>query len=183
MPVVWEVFCDELAEVNVRCNLQIYSFVLMSNHFHMIASTPDANISRCMHRLMFRTSRRLTQLGNRINQTYAGRHFKTVLQNQFHFHCAYKYNYRNPVTSNICEKVEHYPYSSLQFLIGNQRQKFPTVDDVIYGENPTETLKWLNTAPDPKYVEAVRYALKRPIFESKKDRNTNREILKGLAQY
>ncbi len=48
MEEVWIIFCEELAETIQKHNLQVHSFVLMSNHFHLIASTPDANISQCI---------------------------------------------------------------------------------------------------------------------------------------
>ena len=73
---VWEIFCEELTRTSNHHELLIHSFVLMSNHFHLIASTPKANISQCMQQFMQRSSRRLTKEGNRINETFAGRHFK-----------------------------------------------------------------------------------------------------------
>lgn len=49
MDKVWKIFCEELTRSHDVHNLQIHSFVLMSNHFHLIASTPEANISQAMH--------------------------------------------------------------------------------------------------------------------------------------
>lgn len=43
MPVVWEIFCEELTRKCGKHNLQVHAFVVMSNHFHLIASTPEAN--------------------------------------------------------------------------------------------------------------------------------------------
>src|SRR4051812_2952893 len=70
MSRVWEVFCEELSRTISDHMLQVHSFVLMSNHFHLIASTPKANISQCMHQFRQRTSRKLTKEGNRLNETW-----------------------------------------------------------------------------------------------------------------
>ncbi|HRO66086.1 MAG TPA: transposase [Pseudobdellovibrionaceae bacterium] len=171
MPKVWDIFCEELKRVGLENRLVIHSFILMSNHFHLIASTPEANISQCMHLFMGRTSRRLTREGNRINETFAGRHYKCLLTKPNHFLNAYKYNYRNPVTAGICERVEDYPFSTLRFVMKKAEPRFSLCEDATYVEDPLGTLRWLNTTPQPEKLEGVRYALKRPIFRSKKDRS------------
>lgn len=43
--------------------------------------------------------------------------------------------------------------------------------------NGETKLDWLNTAPPPEKLEAVRYALKRQYFTSKKCRKDNKPIM------
>lgn len=176
MEKVWEIFEEELYLASLLHNLKIHGFVLMSNHFHLIASTPDANISQCTHRFMGNVSRRLNEVGNRENQTFGGRHFKTVLSHPNYFLAAYKYLYRNPVKAGVCKMVEEYPFSSLQGLIGLRKVLIPLEPDETLFDNLEEGLRWLNTPPDAMKEEAVRYALKRATFESKKCRVTNKPI-------
>lgn len=52
MNEVWDIFCHEITETHKKHNLLIHSFILMSNHYHLIASTPDSNISQCMQHFM-----------------------------------------------------------------------------------------------------------------------------------
>ena len=56
---VWEITCDELNRTIRDHAFVVHSYILMSNHFHLIASTPKANISQCMHQFMSQTSHRL----------------------------------------------------------------------------------------------------------------------------
>ncbi len=177
MEDVWGIFAEEITETSKKYNLGVHSFVLMSNHFHMIASTPDANISQCMHRLMTKTSKRLTRAGNRINETFAGRHYKCILQHPNYYLNAYKYNYRNPVAAGICSAVEDYPYSTLQQVLGFSAPSVPLVEDTTYENDPEGILDWLNKAPDPIKLEALRFGLKRQYFTSKKCRVLNRPVL------
>ena len=175
MPVVWEIFREELINTHNKLNLVIHSFVLMSNHYHLLASTPESNISQCMQAFKQNTSRRLTREGNRINQTFAGRYFKCIIQHENFLRSVYKYNYRNPVTAGICTNVEEYPYSTLQDLIGNKKSNIPIEDHIF--ENTTTTLKWLNTPPPMDKLEAVRFGSKKMYFESKKRRSDNSPII------
>lgn len=177
MDEVWKIFCEELNAVALKHGWVIHSFVLMSNHFHLIVSTPDANVSVCMHQFMQRTSRRLTRKGNRLNQTYAGRHYKCILHNYFYCLNAYKYNYRNPVTAGICDLVEDYKYSSLQFVIGKAKPTFPLLEDLNFRNDPAGTMKWLNTAPPPEKMDAWKCGVRRQYFKSKLCKNTKRPIL------
>jgi REP element-mobilizing transposase RayT len=174
---VWRVFEEELYMTSICYHLQVHSFVLMSNHFHLIARTPSANISQCMHRLLGNTSRRLNELGNRINGNFAGRHYKTILHDPSCFLSAYKYVYRNPVDAGLCEKVQDYPYSSLAGLLGKHHFLTPIAPDETLFSDVEGTLEWLNRAPSADQLEAVRYALKRPLFKAKRDQNTNEAII------
>lgn len=177
MEDVWGIFSEELTRTCQKHNLQVHSFVLMSNHFHLIASTPEANISQCMFQFVGQSSRRLAKKGNRINETFAGRHYKCILQHPNYFLNAYKYNYRNPVNAGICESVESYHYSTLPAVMKFAQPTIPLLEDITFNSDPEGTLKWLNEAPAPDKLEAVRCGLRHQYFKSKKDRNLNKPIL------
>ncbi len=177
MDRVWEIFCQELTNTSKEHGLLVHSFVLMTNHFHLIASTPNANISKCMQQFMVRTSRRLTREGNRINETFAGRHYKCVLQHHQYYLNAYKYNYRNPVSAGICKSVEEYPYSTLHGKLKLSKLQIPTCEDTTLLSDPYGVLNWLNTTPNPEKLEAVRFGMKHPYFKSKKDRILNKPLI------
>ena len=165
MEVVWDIFCEELHMTSIMYNLNIHSFVLMSNHYHLIASTPDSNLSKCMLRFSQRVSRRLTSLSNRINQTFAGRYFKSILDQPSYYLNAYKYNYRNPVEAGLCEKVQDYPFSSLNSLLGGSRLKTPILHDDTLFPDTESTLDWLNEKPKLQKRKAVQFALRKSYFK------------------
>jgi len=174
---VWDIMCEELLFTVKDKNLVIHSFVLMGNHFHLIASTPDSNISDCMWQFMHRSSLRLTREGNRINETYAGRHYKCILQHQNYFLNAYKYNYRNPVEAGLCKKVEDYPFSTLQAKLGLTNQRFPMAEDTTLQSSPALTIKWLNTAIDPKKKEIIKFCFRHQFFRSRRHGKTKTPII------
>jgi putative transposase len=177
MPEVWNIFSEELYMTNMLYDLLIHSFVLMNNHFHLIASTPNSNISQCMHYFMKQTSLRLTRAGNRINETYTGRHFKTILHSENYFLNAYKYNYQNPLVIPGINRVEDYPYSTLHALLGRSRLTIPVTEDFTLFNSVEITLEWLNKKMSNKNREAIRWALKRQYFKSKLCKNTRRPII------
>ena len=44
-------FIDLLKETASMWNMKIVAYCLMSNHYHLLIQTPDANISRCMRHI------------------------------------------------------------------------------------------------------------------------------------
>jgi REP element-mobilizing transposase RayT len=58
---IWKIFEDYLCHVSHVYDLRIHSFVLMSNHFHLLASTPQGNIDKVMNYLMREVSRNITR--------------------------------------------------------------------------------------------------------------------------
>ena len=43
-----DLFLFVLAEAVMLFNIKIYAYCLMSNHYHLLLSVPDANIARAM---------------------------------------------------------------------------------------------------------------------------------------
>lgn len=71
-------FLDRLAEAQQRFRLSVYGYVLMSNHFHLIVATPDANLSRAMQWLKVSYSMWFNAKYRRVGPLFQGR-FKGVL--------------------------------------------------------------------------------------------------------
>jgi putative transposase len=165
MPEVWEIMSDQLWFIHYAFNIRIYAFVLMSNHFHLIAHAPGANMSEAMAWFMRETSRSITRAAGRINQTYGGRFFRCLIKTNHYYLNAYKYIYRNPVTAGLSSQVETYAFSSLVGLIGLRSIGFPVVEDFTLFDNFEGTLAWLNRKPSQENLEAVRRALKKSEFK------------------
>ena len=174
---VWQVFSEELYLTHKYYNLQIHSFVLMNNHYHLIASTPDSNISHCMQYFMKNVSIRLAEAGNRINETFAGRYYKTILNSYFYYLNAYKYIYRNPVSAKIVNRVEDYQFCTLPGLLGRSKLLIPVIEDELLFSDPESTITWLNQEPEKQKQVAVQSALRKQYFKSKKSRTDGKLIL------
>lgn len=166
MPIVWEVMGDYLSLIAKGFEIRIHAFVLMSNHFHLLLTAPRGNMSASLLYFMRETSREITRLTGRINQTYGNRNHQTYLGNPMYFINSYKYVYLNPVRAKICERVEEYPYSSLHGLLGLSRLNFPVAYDTLLFEpaDTEEALQWLNTRPSDEQNLEMKLALKRPEF-------------------
>src|SRR5437868_8579917 len=75
----WHILCDYLYFVKFAFNLKIHSFVLMNNHFHLLVSTPDANLSKAMNYFMRESSKEINRLSGHENQVWGGRFYRTLI--------------------------------------------------------------------------------------------------------
>tara|TARA_B110001454_G_scaffold219202_1_gene252058 strand:+ start:157872 stop:158495 length:624 start_codon:yes stop_codon:yes gene_type:complete len=173
---VWDLFGNYLYFIHHAFGIKIHSFVLMSNHFHLIASDPELNLSKAMAILMKETSKELNRQSSRINRIWGAPFHSSIIADTNYFLAAYKYNYRNPVAAKICEKVEDYPWSSLQILLGKKHGIIPLVEDNTLMNDIDGTLSWLNEAYKDGQAEAIHQASRKKTFEVTRDPNTNRKI-------
>lgn len=165
MPEVWSIFENQLYLTQKMFDLKIHSFVLMSNHFHLLVTAPELNLSLAMNYFLKESSRQLLKSNDRINRTFSARFFRSRIIGYHHFTTVYKYIHRNPVEANLCTYVENYPWSTLNGLLGFSKLVIPLEDDtLLFDSGVEETLKWLNTAPLSENREAVRKALRKQAF-------------------
>lgn len=163
---MWSLYGDYLYLISGTYALRIHSFVMMPNHFHLIVSAPLANLSEAMRYFLRETSREISRLSGRINQSYGTRHHKSLISSHHYFMNAYKYVYRNPVRAGLCDRVEDYKFSTLSGLMGFAPLLIPVIEDtLLFPEDFDEgILRWLNTNPLANSEDEVRRALKRPSF-------------------
>lgn len=152
--------------------LKILSFVLMSNHFHMLLMAPKQNLSEAMAFFLRETSREIVNSSSRINQTYGGRFFRSNIRSEHHFLNCYKYVYRNPVHAKLVARTEEYRWSTLHGLLGADHLQIPVHEDTTLFSDVEGTLKWLNTEPKEDHWEAIQKGLRRKIFKLAKDSDT-----------
>jgi putative transposase len=162
---VWTILCEELYMATILHKLRIHSFLLMQNHFHLIAATPLANVSEVMKRFMEVTSKRLGEKSKRVNRIWGARHYKTVLTSHAYYMNAYKYNYFNPVKAGMVDRCEDYRYSTLRGLLGAETLFVPLVEDSLLFSDVEGTLQWLNRHPSQAQLQAIQAALRKAEFK------------------
>lgn len=167
MPIadLWDYSCDLLLFCSYAFKIEIHAFVLMSNHFHLILRTPNANLDKFMGYFNSKLSQEIGYKTSRINQKFGGRYHASIISDLRYYHHAYKYVYRNPVEAKICDAAEDYKYSSINFVLGRDRYRFPVFDTYFQNiEDHWPTLSWLNTSYKNEEAKLIKASLKKPHF-------------------
>jgi putative transposase len=168
---VWKIYAEQLYFISNAFGIRIHGFVLMSNHFHLLISDPQGMLSPAIRWLMTETARLINKRLGKKNHVYGQRHYRSLIQSYHYYTHAYKYIYRNPVEAGICKNVEEYQYSTLRGLLGFANLEFP-IEDSLLMDDLEGTLKWLNLSVTKENKRTIQLALKKGIFELRKETST-----------
>jgi putative transposase len=160
---MWTIFCDQLHFVAKSFKLRVHAFVMMPNHYHLITSCPEQNLSEAMHYFMREISRTANYKTGNINTFWGGRFHRSEIRSYHYFLNAYKYVYFNPIAAKLEDRVENYKYSTLHGLLGKSRILLPIDDDLLLTDL-SQSLRWLNRNVEEERLQAVRRALKHRVF-------------------
>ena len=165
MKTVWDIFSTNLYFASHCFGIKVHAFILMSNHYHMLVSAPQCNLSKAIGYFQKSCTNEINLRTGNINQLWGGRFGRSQIDSHKYLETAYKYIYRNPVDAGICSSVEDYEWSSLQFVLGRQRYEFPVYDDLVDEITSKAELVWLNQDPGEIKRQSVRRALRRTKFQ------------------
>lgn len=180
---VWQCMENYLHFLHFVYDVRVHSFVLMPNHFHLIARFPSVNLGEAMNYFMRETSREISRACGRENHLYGTRVFRSALTSFHYFTHAYKYVYRNPVEAGLSARVEMYSYSTLQSLLGIKHGMIPLQEDQLLFDDVEGQLCWLNQSPDRQSREAVKMGLRRQEFTLPRNRQSRRPNLLETVLY
>jgi len=108
-------FLDLIGDLSERFNIAVYAYVLMSNHYHLLLKTVDANLSKAMQ-WFGTTYTRKFNLGHHTNgHLFQGRFKSIIVENDAYLLRLSCYIHRNPVRAGIVDRLADYKWSSHSF--------------------------------------------------------------------
>ncbi len=173
LDAIWEILSDYLHMARTGFGVRTHSFLLMPNHFHLIARDPEGAISECMQYFMRETSKEIGRHAGRINRIWGARFHSSIIGSPLYFLHAYKYVYRNPVRAGISSNVLEYRYSTLQALFGRQRSIIPIEEDELLLNDVEGTLSWLDFGYSGDEERSIQLALRRRDMQFPREKKTS----------
>ena len=103
---------DTLAEVCARFRWKCYAYCQMSNHYHLLIETPEANLSKGMRQLNGVYTQRFNRRHQHVGHVFQGR-FKAILveKDSYLLELA-RYVVLNPLRAKMVKRLEKWPWSS-----------------------------------------------------------------------
>ncbi len=168
----WRIFTHHLIKVEKKYNLKIHAFVLMNNHYHMIASTPDNNLSKIMNRLITGVSKSINAASERSNHVFGGQYRATIIKNEHYYLQAIRYVYQNPIAVNLCSRVDLYPYSTIKHSLEKNTFNIPIANNEIFESviesDPKKFLDQMNNIYSAEQRCVINKAMKRKEYKLNK---------------
>lgn len=190
----YQYWLNLLLEQATRYEVQIHAYVLMPNHFHLLA-TPQAvdGLPKMMQAVGRSYVRYFNQSQHRTGTLWEGRYRSTVIQSERYLLACMAYMDLNPVRAGLVTQAQDYPWSSHGHCLGLRVDRLITPHALFWqlGNTPF--------AREAAYAELVRaginsvqqvaltestlsgWALGDPDFVANLQKQTARRVVKSTA--
>ena len=108
----YQVFVELLKETAETWNVKVAAYCLISNHYHILLKTPEANISRSMRHLNGVYTQRFNRRHRVDGPLFRGRYKSIVVGADPYLLKLVRYIHKNPVKAGLVEKPGQYAWSS-----------------------------------------------------------------------
>ncbi|RVT46320.1 addiction module toxin RelE, partial [Rheinheimera sediminis] len=98
-----------------RFNWVIHAYCLMTNHYHLLLETPDANLSAGMRQLNGVYTQLFNRAHKRVGHLFQGRYKTILVQKDSYLLEVSRYIVLNPVRAAMVDSCEEWPWSSYVF--------------------------------------------------------------------
>lgn len=110
-----------LAEIELVCHrfhFVIHAFCLMSNHFHLLAETPEGNLGQGMRQLNSAYSQFYNRRHGLVGHVLQGRYKAVLVQKDSYLNELSRYIVLNPVRAGIATSPGDWEWSSYRYVMG-----------------------------------------------------------------
>ena len=97
-------------------------YCLMPNHYHLIVETPEANLSRGMHRLILSYSQWFNRRHKRVGHVFQGRYGNVLVDRDTYLLELSRYVVLNPVRAGLVAHPGEWPWSSFNAIMDRVRK-------------------------------------------------------------
>ncbi len=168
----FQCFLALLDEQSRKYEVAVHAYVLMNNHFHLLATptTDNQGLPRMMQAVGRSYVRYFNDLTERSGTLWEGRYRSTLIQAEPHFLACQVYIDLNPVRAGITPEAADYLWSSHAHYVGLRPDKLITPHGLVWALGNTPF------AREAAYAELVRRGV-----ESAQQRALTQSALTGWA--
>jgi REP element-mobilizing transposase RayT len=114
-------FLDTLGDMTQRFEIDVFAYVLLDNHYHLLLRTRRANLSRAMQWFCVTYTNRINARHSRSGHLFQGRFKNMLVQNDAYLLQLSYYIHRNPLRAQMVERLADYRWSSYRaYAYGRQ---------------------------------------------------------------
>lgn len=138
------IFLEVLSGVCQRYNWVCHAYCLMTNHYHLLIETPDANLSVGMRHLNGVYTQKFNFHHGRVGHVYQGRYKGILVEKEAHLLELARYVVLNPVRARMVNEAKDWRWSSYRATSGMvELPGFLSVDWLlsVFGETKRKAVK------------------------------------------
>lgn len=190
----YQTLLDLLDENGKKFGIAIHAYVLMSNHFHLLATPQTADgLPQMMQAVGRRYVRHFNDIQKRSGTLWEGRYKSTLIQSERYLLACMAYIDHNPVRAGLVAQAQDYPWSSYGHYTGQRVDKLITPHALVWelGNTPfareAAYAELVQSGLDPAQQTALTdsalrgWALGEPDFVADLQKRTERRVAKASA--
>jgi putative transposase len=116
-----EEFLGRVGRCSRRFEIDVYAYVLMGNHYHLVVRTRQPNLSAAMHWLQASYTVWHNNRHDRSGHLFQSRFKAFLVQGEDYLRRLLLYVHRNPLRANLVEQLRDYRWSSYLALAYNRQ--------------------------------------------------------------
>lgn len=125
-------FKSYLKDAQEKYGYYLHSYVLMTNHYHLLIETPQGNLSKVMQYINGSYTNFFNRRTRRSGHLFQGRYKAILLDVDSYLLQLSRYIHLNPVRAGLVEQPGDYPHSSYKSFISKKGEEIVT-RELIWG--------------------------------------------------
>lgn len=113
----FELFLTLLDKVCEQYNWVVHAYCLMTNHYHLLLETPDANLSKGMRQLNGTFTQAINRKHQRVGHLFQGRYKAILVDKDAYLLELSRYIVLNPIRANMVQTLEDWRWSSWHAVV------------------------------------------------------------------
>ncbi len=109
---------NALGEVCLRFNWRVHAYCEMTNHYHFVVETPEANLSKGMRQLNGIYTQRFNRRHGLVGHLFQGRFKAILVERDAYLLELARYVVLNPVRAGMVREAGEWPWSSYGVMLG-----------------------------------------------------------------
>ena len=127
-----KLFLNTVGEMGERFAIDLFAYVLMDNHYHLLFRTNRANLCRSMQWFGATYTKRFNLRHNRSGHLFQGRFKNMLVQNDAYLLQLSYYIHRNPFRAKMVRRMADYKWSSYShYAHGKSRQHWVDTEEIL----------------------------------------------------
>jgi len=153
-------YLEILSRYKAELEFNLYCYVLMPNHTHLLIETPLGNIAKIMLCVNTSYATYFNKRHNRVGHLFQGRYKSIIVEKENYLLQLIRYIHLNPLRAGIAERLEEYRWSSHRtYLSGLDKTELIRVDSVLlhFGGSLRESIRgyrdFMSSLPGDRDIE------------------------------
>jgi putative transposase len=113
-----EAWLAVFAQVCARFNWRCLAWCQMTNHYHIVVETAEANLAQGMRQLNGVYTQHVNRAHNRVGHVFQGRYKAILVEKEGHLLELARYVVLNPLRAGMTQNVADWPWSSYGAMVG-----------------------------------------------------------------